>query len=188
MNKIDTLINNSISKITRKFNNIQITIGNYDTYFNYSINKHTIQLLLKYYSNNYSYSHNNCIRYTINNSKLNLIKNRNKCDKIEFIKSIIIETNDQHLLITFKNIYKSTFSNSMDFHNKENLEIIQFNISKNIILNIEYDNNLDKYKVYISCQYNSQNQDILEELSNNINRLNDIIFNNLPNYKLIKSY
>ena len=188
MNKIDTLINNSISKITKNFNNIKITLGKFESHFNYSIDNKVIEKITKYYSSNYGYSHINCIRYTLDNGRLNIIKKKNKSDKTDFIKSNIIETNDLHLLITFNNIYNKPFSNSMNFHNKEELEIIQFNISKNIKLNIEYDNHIDKYKVYLSCQYDSKNQDLLEELSNNINRLNDIIFNSIPNYKLIKSY
>lgn len=188
MNKIDTLINNSISKITKKFNNIKITLGKFENYFNYSIDKKVIETITKYYSSNYGYSHINCIRYTLDTGRLNIIKNRNKSDKTEFIKSNIIETNDQHLLITYNNVYSTPFSNSINFHNEEELEIIQFNISKNIKLNIECDINIDKYKVYLSCQYDSKNQDLIEELGNNIIRLNDIIFNSIPNYKLIKSF
>ena len=188
MSKIETLINNSISKITKNFNNIKITLGKFDTYFNYSIDKNVIEIITKYYSSNYGYSHINCIRYTLDNTRLNIIKSRNKSDKTVFIKSNIIETNDQSLLLTFNNVHSITFSNSMNFHNEEELEIIQFNISKNIKLNIEHDNHINKYKVYLSCQYDSKNQDIIEELGNNINRLNDIIFNSLPNYKLIKTY
>lgn len=187
MNKLETILNNSITKTDQKFNNINIILGNYNkTYFDSKFPEEKIQLLCNYYSKNYKYCHNNIIRYTINKHILNLSKNRSKSEKIENIKSLIIGNDSINYMISINKVFNSHFSNSQNFHNEENLEIIQFNIYKNIKLNIELNHDLNIYTVYLSCYYDKTDQSLIENLEKTIENLNNILFNKKHTYSIIK--